>query len=59
MGYIDMTLWWEGWELYNKYTDKNYSFVDCISFSYMKRENIVNAFAFDKHFKQMGFFLIK
>ena len=41
-----------------KYTDKDFSFVDAISFAVMERLNISSAFAFDRHFAQYGFSIV-
>lgn len=38
--------------IFKKYTDKDFSFTDCTSFSVMKSLKIYKAFAFDKHFEQ-------
>lgn len=46
------------WEIYKKYSDKELSFADFISFSLMKEINIKKAFAFDEHFLQLGFQII-
>ncbi|MDD5673952.1 MAG: PIN domain-containing protein [Chitinivibrionales bacterium] len=43
------------WQIYQKYQDQRFSFVDCISFATMKEMGLSKAFAFDKHFKIMGF----
>ncbi len=45
----------EGWNIFSKYDDKNFSFVDCISFAIMMKEGIDTAFTFDHHFEQIGF----
>jgi predicted nucleic acid-binding protein len=37
-----------------RYTDKEYSLVDAISFVIMERLGISHAFAFDRHFAQYG-----
>ena len=52
---IDTELWAEAWQLFKKYDDKEFSFVDCASFVVMRREHLVDAFTFDRHFEQMGF----
>lgn len=39
--------------------DKKYSLVDAISFAVMERSNADTAFAFDPHFEQYGFSLMK
>ena len=41
--------------IFLKYSDKDFSFTDCTSFAIMEELNIVDAFSFDIHFKQMGF----
>lgn len=43
------------WELARKYLDKDFSFVDCLSFVIMSRIGCRKAFTFDSHFQQMGF----
>jgi len=43
------------WEIFEKRTDKEYSFTDCTSFALMKAEAIGNAFTFDEHFSQEGY----
>jgi predicted nucleic acid-binding protein len=46
------------WNIYKKYNDQDFSFVDCVSFAAMKELKISRAFAFDKHFTTMKFNLI-
>ncbi|MDI3281529.1 MAG: PIN domain-containing protein [Bacillota bacterium] len=46
------------WELAKKYADKDFSFVDCLSFVLMKKLGCQTAFAFDEHFRQLGFELL-
>lgn len=43
------------WEMFVKYNDKTFSFVDCTSFVIMQELGLKQAFAFDQHFIQMGF----
>jgi predicted nucleic acid-binding protein len=38
--------------IFKRYTDKDFSFTDCTSFSIMKSLKLKSAFAFDKHFEQ-------
>ena len=45
--------------IFEQYHDKGFSFTDCTSFALMKRLNLNKAFAFDKHFRQYGGFIIK
>jgi hypothetical protein len=42
-------------EIFKKYSDKNFSFTDCVSFAVMDKFNIYEVFTFDDHFKQMGY----
>jgi len=43
------------WNIFKRYKDKDFSFVDCTSFAFMKANRIKKAFAFDEHFTQFGF----
>lgn len=43
------------WEIAKKYKDKDFSYTDCLNFAVMTRLGCQKAFAFDQHFKQMGF----
>jgi uncharacterized protein len=43
------------WHLFDTYTDKTWSFTDCVSYSVMKRLGIQDAFALDDDFRQFGF----
>jgi len=45
------------WDVFVKYSDKDFSFTDCTSFVVMRELGITDAFAFDDHFAQMGFTL--
>jgi len=45
----------KAWEIYQKYMDQDFSFVDCISFAVMHELNITRAFEFDEHFRIMKF----
>ncbi len=42
------------WDIFTRYTDKDFSYTDCTSFALMKYLNIDTAFAFDQHFQQFG-----
>lgn len=46
------------WNIFEKYSDKYFSFIDCTSFALMEIENINNVFTFDKHFVQYGFIIM-
>lgn len=52
---IDSNLFEKGLRLYEKYIDKNWGLVDCISFIVMKERGIIDALTGDKHFVQAGF----
>jgi len=39
--------------IFKRYTDKDFSFTDCTSFSIMSSLKLKSAFAFDKHFEQI------
>jgi len=45
----------EAWGLFKKYSDKEFSFVDCMSFVVMRKQRMKKVFGCDKHFEQMGF----
>jgi predicted nucleic acid-binding protein len=45
----------ESWELFKKYSDKQFSFTDCNFFAVMNKLNLMEAFTNDHHFQQMGF----
>ena len=38
--------------IFKRYTDKDFSFTDCTSFSIMRSLKLKSGFAFDKHFEQ-------
>jgi len=42
------------WALFQKFSDKEWSFTDCTSRVVMERLGISRAFAFDDHFRQFG-----
>ena len=43
------------WNVFEKRSEKEYSFTDCTSFALMDAEAIRNAFTFDEHFSQQGY----
>jgi predicted nucleic acid-binding protein len=43
------------WELFKRYHDKEFSFVDCTSFVIMKALHLTTAFTFNGDFDQAGF----
>jgi predicted nucleic acid-binding protein len=42
------------WDTFQQYSDKEWSFTDCLSKVVMERLAIHKAFAFDQHFRQFG-----
>lgn len=44
----------KAWQMFKRYADKCFSFVDCTSFALMRRLGIRSAFAFDQDFRQIG-----
>jgi len=45
----------EAWEMYKRHTDKEWSWVDTISFVVMRREGMTEALTSDHHFEQASF----
>ena len=45
----------QAWQIFQRSHDKDFSFTDCTSFAVMRRLRLAHAFAFDRHFQQMGF----
>lgn len=45
----------DGFQLYSKRADKNYSLTDCISMQAMRREGLSVVLTNDRHFEQEGF----
>ncbi len=48
----------EGFNLYRRRLDKEYSLTDCISMTVMQRLNINEVLTHDNHFKQEGFIIL-
>lgn len=42
------------WRVFERYSDKGWSFTDCTSKALIERLEINRAFAFDEHFRQFG-----
>ncbi len=55
---VDETVEEDAWSILEDHADKLWSYVDATSFALMKREGIVEAFAFDHHFAQRGLTLV-
>ncbi len=52
---INQDILGKAWEIFENYTDKDFSFTDCTSFAVMEMLGINEAFSFDRHFEQYGF----
>ncbi|HID88062.1 MAG TPA: PIN domain-containing protein [Anaerolineae bacterium] len=53
--YADTALDDAAWEIFTKYADREFSFVDCTSFAWLRQNPGTEVFAFDDHFLWMGF----
>jgi len=42
------------WNVFRRFTDKAWSFTDCVSYVVMQRLKISTACSFDEHFRQFG-----
>lgn len=51
--YLDAADIAEAWRIFQRFTDKGWSFTDCASYAVMRRLGISRAFSFDRHFSQM------
>jgi predicted nucleic acid-binding protein len=47
------------WAVFTSFTDKHWSFTDCVSYAVMKRLGIGAAFTLDDDFHQFGFVAVK
>lgn len=43
------------WQVFQQFSDKNWSFTDCTSRVVMAKLGLTDAFTFDHHFRQFGF----
>lgn len=46
------------WEIFCKYSDQDFSFVDCTSFAVMERMKLATVFGFDRHFSVMKYAVV-
>jgi len=53
--YADAAVDDAAWEIFKKYADQDFSFVDCTSFAWLRQHPDSEVFAFDEHFLWMGF----
>lgn len=42
------------WQIFQTYSDKEWSFTDCTSKAVIEKLGLTHAFAFDQHFRQFG-----
>ena len=47
-----------GWERCQRFADKEWDWIDCLSFEIMTRRRLTKAFSLDHHFAQAGFSLM-
>ena len=53
--WVDAVLAAQAWNVFERFnSDKQWSFTDCVSYTVMRARGIQEAFAFDRHFDQMG-----
>jgi predicted nucleic acid-binding protein len=45
----------QAWNVFVQHDGQDFSFTDCTSFAIMRELGLMDAFAFDDHFTQMGF----
>ena len=55
---IDERLFEKGLEVYEKYHDKTWGLVDCISFVVMQENSITEVLTFDRDFTEAGFIVV-
>ena len=56
---IDDAILEKSHELYDKYRDKTWSLVDCISFVVMRERAVTDVLTFDADFAAAGFIVVK
>lgn len=54
---VDGALEQAAWQIFERYHDQDFSFIDCTSFAVMQRLGLTEAFTGDHHFRVMGFVL--
>lgn len=52
---INTKVFQKAWEIFQKYKDQDYSFVDCTSFALMQSLKMKTALTLDGHFRTFGF----
>lgn len=56
---INEELFEKGLDIYEKFADKNWGLVDCISFAAMWEQEIFDVLTFDADFRQAGFVVLE
>jgi len=56
--YVTNELEQAAWKIFERYSDKNFSFTDCTSFVTMQILMIRQVITGDQHFKQMGYLVL-
>lgn len=46
------------WQIFEKYKDQDFSYIDCTSFAVMRAHKLTHAFTADHHYDVMGFSLV-
>ena len=54
----DLSLERDAKKILQQYADQDFSLADALSFAFMRREKITEAFAYDQHFTTAGFTLL-
>ena len=53
--YVTLEVIEQGWTIFKRFADTDFSFTDCTSFALMRKLGLREALAFDGHFAQVGF----
>jgi uncharacterized protein len=51
---INEMVWEKAWRIFQRYSDKMWSFTDCTSFALMDQFDLSTVFSFDRDFEQYG-----
>lgn len=49
----------QAWRIFKRFGDHEFSFTDCASFALMESLQLNTAFAFDRHFREYGRFVVR
>jgi predicted nucleic acid-binding protein len=56
--YADPAMDKAAWDIFRRYADQDFSFIDCTSFAWLRTASEAVVLAFDAHFSWMGFPLL-